>query len=57
MPRSASYWPPNHEVAIFYANDGATIPAPGLIRLGTVTDGLGLIANAGDDFALTLALG
>jgi hypothetical protein len=51
-----SYWPPSHDVAIFYADDGATIPSPGLIRLGTVTSGLELIAGGGDPFALTIAL-
>jgi hypothetical protein len=49
------YWPPAHDVAIFYADDGETIPSPGIILLGKVTSGLDAIASAGDDFQMTIA--
>jgi hypothetical protein len=49
-----AYWSPNHDIAIFYADDGARIPSPGLIPLGTVDDGLEVIAGAGDDFRMTI---
>jgi hypothetical protein len=49
-----AYWPPGNEIAIFYADDGQTIPQPGLVRLGTIDTGLEVIAAAGDDFELTI---
>jgi hypothetical protein len=48
------YWPPAHDVAIFYANDGETIPSPGIIPLGRITSGLDTIASAGDAFEMTI---
>ncbi len=49
-----AYWPPNHDVFIVYAGDGLEVPSPGLVPLGTVDDGLDVIAAAGDDFDLTI---
>jgi hypothetical protein len=49
-----AYWPPSNEIAIFYADDGQTIPQPGLVRLGTIDIGLEVIAAAGNDFQLTI---
>ena len=49
-----AYWPPNHDIFIVYAGDGLRVPGPGLIPLGTVDDGLDVIAAAGDDFDLTI---
>jgi hypothetical protein len=49
-----AYWPPNHDIAVFYADDGARIPSPGLIPLGAVDSGLDVIAAAGDDFEMTI---
>jgi hypothetical protein len=49
-----AYWPPGNEIAIFYADDGQTIPQPGLVRLGTIDTGLEVIAAAGNDFELTI---
>jgi hypothetical protein len=41
-------------VVIYYADDGQTIPQPGLVRLGTIDTGLEVIAAAGNDFQLTI---
>lgn len=41
------YWPPTGDLALFYDDLGQTVPPPGLVRLGTVTDGLPAIADAG----------
>ena len=30
------YWPPGPHVAVFYAQEGSTLPQPGMIRLGAV---------------------
>jgi hypothetical protein len=49
-----SYWPPAHDLAIFYADDGKSIPSPGLIPLGRIDSGLDLIASAGDAFRMTI---
>jgi hypothetical protein len=49
-----AYWPPGNEIAIFYADDGQTIPQPGLVRLGSIDSGLEVIAAAGNDFQLTI---
>jgi hypothetical protein len=49
-----AYWAPGNDIAIFYADDGQSIPQPGLVRLGTVDTGLDLIAAAGDDVQLTI---
>ncbi|MGN7200422.1 cyclophilin-like fold protein [Arthrobacter sp. SAFR-044] len=54
-PGDISYWSPTGEVAIFYrSDDSRPVPDPGLVRLGTVTDGLDVISNAGADFTLTI---
>ena len=49
-----AYWPPSNEIAIFYADDGQTIPQPGLVRLGTIDTGLEVIAAAGNEFDRTI---
>ena len=49
-----AYWAPSNEIAIFYADDGQTIPQPGLVRLGSIDGGLEVIAAAGNDFQLTI---
>jgi hypothetical protein len=49
------YWPPAHDVALFYADDGQrTIPSPGIVVLGTVDSGLNEIASAGNDFQMII---
>jgi hypothetical protein len=49
-----AYWSPANDIAIFYADDGQTIPQPGLVRLGTIDAGLDVIATAGSDFEMTI---
>ena len=49
-----AYWAPGNDIAIFYADDGQSIPQPGLIRLGAVDTGLDVIATAGKDFQMTI---
>ena len=41
-------------VVIYNADDGQTIPQPGLVRLGTIDTGLEVIAAAGNDFEMTI---
>lgn len=41
------YWPPSGDLAIYYDDLGQTVPPPGLIRLGSITDGLPAVADAG----------
>jgi hypothetical protein len=52
-----AYWPPSHDILVVHAGDGLQVPAPGLIPLGTVDTGLDVITAAGDDFAMTVAVG
>jgi hypothetical protein len=50
-----AYWPPAHDVALFYADDGQrTIPSPGIVVLGTIDSGLNEIASAGNDFQIII---
>ena len=51
-----AYWPPNDDIFIVYEGDGMRVPSPGLIPLGTVDNGLDVIAAAGDDFDMTIAV-
>ena len=48
------YWAPSHDLAIFYANDGETIPSPGIVIIGRIDSGLDIIADAGGAFQLTI---
>jgi hypothetical protein len=48
------YWPPSHDVAVFYADDGRRIPSPGIVIIGRVDTGLDLIADAGGSFQLII---
>ena len=53
------YWPPTRDIVFFYAgsSDNLDLPAPGIVPLGTVTEGLIVIAAAGDPFTLTIEKG
>jgi hypothetical protein len=51
-----AYWPPDHDIFIVYAGDGLRVPSPGIIPLGTVDEGLDVVAAAGDDFSLTITV-
>ena len=48
------YWPPTSEVAVFYDDLGQTVPPPGLVRLGTITDGLPAVVRAGRESGVSL---
>ena len=48
------YWAPSHDLAIFYADDGQTIPSPGIVIIGRIDSGLEIIADAGGSFRLTI---
>lgn len=48
------YWAPSHDLAIFYADDGQTIPSPGIVIIGRIDSGLDVIAEAGGSFQLTI---
>lgn len=50
-----AYWAPSQDIVFFYADTGdLSIPEPGIVRLGTITSGLDLIAAAGDPVILTI---
>src|SRR3954470_18898805 len=34
-----AYWSPNHDVAIYYHQDGESIPSPGIIPIAKLDDG------------------
>jgi hypothetical protein len=51
-----AYWPPNHDIFVVYEGDGLQVPGPGLVPLGTVDTGLDVVAAAGDDFDMTIAV-
>lgn len=42
-----AYWPPSHDLAIYYHQDGARIPAPGIIPLATLDAGAELFNGKG----------
>jgi len=37
--RDIAYWSPNHQVAIYYRQDGEPIPPPGIIPIGKIDAG------------------
>lgn len=49
------YWPPSGDLGIVYDDLGQTVPAPGMVRLGTVTSGLPRVASAGHRFTVSIA--
>lgn len=50
-----AYWPPEHEIAIFYGSeDDRAIPSPGIIPLATIDAGLDTIASASGAFAVSI---
>ncbi len=42
-----AYWPPASDVAVFYRDDGQSIPAPGIILLGAIDSGVEALAFRG----------
>jgi hypothetical protein len=51
-----AYWPPSRDIVLVYEGDGLQVPSPGLIPLGTVDTGLDVVATAGGDFDMTIAV-
>jgi hypothetical protein len=51
-----AYWPPSRDIFVVYEGEGLRVPSPGLVPLGTVDTGLDVIAAAGDDFDMTIAV-
>ena len=51
-----AYWAPGRDIFVVYAGDGLPVPSPGLVALGSVESGLDVIATAGDDFDMTIAV-
>ena len=50
-----AYWAPSHDIVFFYADTGdLSIQEPGIVHLGAITNGLDLIAAAGDSFRMTI---
>lgn len=41
------YWPPGPDVAIFYRQDGQSIPNPGIIVMGKIDSGIEAFSAAG----------
>lgn len=50
------YWPPGRDIFVVYDGDGLQVPSPGLVPLGTLDAGLDVVAAAGDDFDMTIAV-
>ncbi len=48
------YWPPSCGLGIVYDDLGQSVPAPGLVRLGTVDLGLDVVASAGNHFTVSI---
>ena len=48
------YWPPSGDIGIVYNDLGQTVPPPGMVQLGTVTNGLPNIASAGNRFTVSI---
>jgi hypothetical protein len=42
-----AYWSPSHDVAIYYRQDGETIPTPGVVTIGRLEGGVGLFDVSG----------
>jgi hypothetical protein len=50
------YWSPSGDLAIFCADDGQSLPPPGLVRLGAVDGELNAVADAGNHSTMTIEL-
>ena len=42
-----AYWSPSKSIAIFYKDDGETIPPPGIIVMGQIESGVNLVGFEG----------
>ncbi|MDI9949076.1 cyclophilin-like fold protein [Rhodococcus sp. IEGM 1305] len=48
------YWPPTNDLAIYYRDDGFTIPDPGIVMIGEIDTGLDAITDADGNGTLTI---
>ena len=48
------YWGPSNDLAIYYRNDGFTIPDPGIVIIGEIDTGLDAITHADGNDTLTI---
>lgn len=51
---SIYYWAPSGAIAIVYEDLGQTVPDPGMTLIGTVDEGLDLIASSGNRFVVQM---
>ncbi len=49
------YWPPSHDLAVYYREDGFRIPSPGIVMIGQIDSGLEIVTGARDNDTLTIA--
>lgn len=42
-----AYWPPGEDIAVFYRDDGKSIPEPGIIKIGRIDAGIEVFGVAG----------
>ncbi|MDV7090408.1 cyclophilin-like fold protein [Rhodococcus opacus] len=48
------YWAPSNDLAIYYREDGFTIPDPGIVMIGEIDTGLDAITDADGTDTLTI---
>jgi len=48
------YWAPSNDLAIYYREDGFTIPDPGIVMIGEIDTGLDAITHADGTDTLTI---
>jgi hypothetical protein len=56
VPGDIYFWPTSDVLAIYYDDLGQAVPAPGLIRLGTLSSGLDELADAGRQLTVRIDL-
>ena len=49
------YWAPSNDLAIYYREDGFTIPDPGIVMIGEIDTGLDAITDADASLIITAA--
>jgi len=48
------YWAPSNDLALYYHEDGFTIPDPGIVMIGEIDTGLDAITHADGNDTLTI---
>ncbi|MFD6059835.1 cyclophilin-like fold protein [Rhodococcus wratislaviensis] len=48
------YWAPSNDLALYYREDGFTIPDPGIVMIGEIDTGLDAITHADGNDTLTI---